>query len=357
MSAFIAGFVSTPFSFHPSRAASRRLSSSAIHFAEHNVEGPDDGHDVGHQVGPQHWVKRLQIHKRRRTNAHAIRLNSCVADDIVAELALGRFDRVVHLPHWRLEHFADARHDRPGGNVLDSLQADQARLPHLFYAHQVAVVGVPVPPSRNLKFVLVVSGVGHGLADVPLYPARAENRSGDSEINGLLRREHPDALRAPQPDAVLRQQVLVLSDLVLEILAEALDVFFQFVVGLVLQAANAKGMRGKPRAAVLLDNFENLLALPKAVEQRSQRADIERVSAEPEQVAGNALQLGEDGADDASARRRLRAQQLFDRLAIAQAVTHRGHVIHAVHVWSKLLVAAMLSDLLHAAVQIPDHAL
>src|SRR2546426_6894361 len=93
MSAFIAGFVSTPFSFHPSRAASRRLSSSAIHFAEHNVDGPDDGHHVGHQVAPHHCVKRLQIDKRRRANAHAIRLNSCVTDDIVAELALGTIDR------------------------------------------------------------------------------------------------------------------------------------------------------------------------------------------------------------------------------------------------------------------------
>ena len=55
--------------------------------------------------------------------------------------------------------------------------------------------------------------------------------------------------------------------------------------------------------------------------------------------------------------RRFRSQQLFDRLAVAQAVGNRRDVIHAVHVRRELLIAAVLGNFLDAAVQVADHAL
>ena len=107
---------------------------------------------------------------------------------------------------------------------------------------------------------------------------------------------------------------------------------------------------------ILLENLQDLFALAQAVEKRRQRADIQRVRAQPEQVAGDALQLGEDRANHARARRRFGAEQFLHRLAVAQAVRNRRHVVHAVHVGRELLVAAVLGDLLHAAVQVADHA-
>src|SRR5271166_219299 len=71
--------------------------SLAVHFSQHNVERPDDGHDVGHQMPANHLVKRFQIDERRRTNLHAVGLRSPVAHNVVAQLALGRFNRVIHL--------------------------------------------------------------------------------------------------------------------------------------------------------------------------------------------------------------------------------------------------------------------
>ena len=56
-------------------------------------------------------------------------------------------------------------------------------------------------------------------------------------------------------------------------------------------------------------------------------------------------------------RRRFDVQQLLHRLAVAQAVRDRRHVVHAVHVGIEHGVGAVLGDLLHAAMQVADDAL
>ena len=57
-----------------------------------------------------------------------------------------------------------------------------------------------------------------------------------------------------------------------------------------------------------------------------------------------------------AARRRFHVQQLLDRLAVAQPVGDRGHVIHAVHVGIEHRVGAVLGNLLHPAMQVADDA-
>ena len=139
-------------------------------------------------------------------------------------------------------------------------------------------------------------------------------------------------------------------------MAELFDIFFKTVVGFVEQAADAKGVGGQARAAILLKDFQNFFPLAEAVEDRRHRPDIQRVRAQPEQVAGDALQLGEDGAHPARPRRRFRAQQFFHRFAVAQAVGDRRHVVGAVHVGSELSIGTGLADFLHPAVQVADDA-
>ena len=124
-----------------------------------------------------------------------------------------------------------------------------------------------------------------------------------------------------------------------------------------MQAADAEGVGGEPRAAVLLEDLERLFALAEAVEHRRDGADIERVRAQPQQVAGDAVQLGEDHAHRLRARRRFDVQQLLHRQAVAQAVGDGRHVVHAVHVGVELRVGAVLGDLFHAAVQVADDAI
>src|SRR5256884_1687041 len=168
---------------------------------------------------------------------------------------------------------------------------------------------------------------------------------------------NPHALRPSDPDAVLREQILVFHDARFEILAEALDVLFESVVSLVLQPADAEGMGGQARPAILFKNFQNLFAFAEAVEERRKGANVQGMRAEPQEMAGDSLQLRQDGANHAGTRRRFHDQQFFNGFAISQAAADGCDIVHAVDIGSKLLIGAVLRDFFHTSVQIPDDAL
>src|SRR5258708_32367064 len=79
--------------------------------------------------------------------------------------------------------------------------------------------------------------------------------------------------------------------------------------------------------------------------------------AQPEEMAGNSLQLRQNGSNHARPWRGLRDEQFFHRFAISQAAADGRDIVHAVYIGSKLLVCAVLRDFLDAAVQISDDAL
>src|SRR5438105_12565960 len=107
----------------------------------------------------------------------------------------------------------------------------------------------------QFNFVCIVCSERHCCADVPLYYASSQDGTGCAQSDGLSRLQDSDALGAAKPDAVLRQQFFVIGDTRFEGFAEALDVFFERVVGLVLQPADAKRMRGQSRATIFLENL------------------------------------------------------------------------------------------------------
>ncbi len=74
-------------------------------------------------------------------------------------------------------------------------------------------------------------------------------------------------------------------------------------------------------------------------------------------MAGQPVQFGQDHANVLGAARGFHIQQLFYRFAVAQAVRHRRHVIHAIHVRIEHGVGAVLGDFLHSAMEVADHAL
>ena len=80
------------------------------------------------------------------------------------------------------------------------------------------------------------------------------------------------------------------------------------------------------------------------------------MSSQPQQVAGDPVQLRQDGADILGSRRSLHVEQFFHRLAIAEPVGNRSHIVHAVHVRGKLDVGPVFGNLFHAAMQITDDA-
>ncbi len=167
---------------------------------------------------------------------------------------------------------------------------------------------------------------------------------------------HADILGALQPDAVAGKQSLVFVDLGRKESQKILYVFFEAGVGFVLAAADAEGMRGEARAAVLFENLEDLFPVAEGIEERRHRADVERVRAQPKLVAGNALEFRQDHANVLRARRGFDVQQFLDRFAVAQPVRHGGAIVHAIDVGIEHRVGAVLGDFFDAAMKVSDDA-
>ena len=149
----------------------------------------------------------------------------------------------------------------------------------------------------------------------------------------------------------------VLDDLRVHDLAELEDLLVPAGRNLQRQPANPHRVVGEPRAAVLLEQVEDQLALAERIEEHRHRADVHRVGAQPEAVAGNPLELAENRPHVARAARHLDRHQLLDRLAVADVVGRGRHVVHPVGQQDDLRPVAVLAQFLDAAVEVADHDL
>src|SRR5689334_7399964 len=75
----------------------KRLSPSAVDFAEHDVETADRGDHVGNQAALHEPRQGLKIDEGRRADLKAERMIAAVSDDEKAQLPLGILDRRVDL--------------------------------------------------------------------------------------------------------------------------------------------------------------------------------------------------------------------------------------------------------------------
>src|SRR6201989_2153614 len=144
---------------------------------------------------------------------------------------------------------------------LQSLLHDAARLPHLFEAYEVTVVGVAVRADGYVEVHVCVGRVRTALAYVPGDARASQRRAGESDCNRFCRRDNADADRSPEPDSVLGEHRLVLSPALRKIISEALHVSREALVRVVRHAADTPGVCGEPRAELLLENLQNLFAL------------------------------------------------------------------------------------------------
>ncbi len=207
---------------------------------------------------------------------------------------------------------------------------------------------------RHVELHLVVGRVRLVLAHVAQHAGAAQRRPAQSEGQRLRSADDADVLGALQPDPVVRQQLLVLDDFRVHDLAELEDLLVPAGRHLQRQPADAHRVVGEPCAAELLEEIENQLALAERVEEHRHRADVHRVRAEPQAVAGDALQLAEHRAHVPRAPRHLDRHQLLDRLAVADVVGRGRDVVHPVGEQDDLRPVAVLAQLLDAAVQVAD---
>ena len=163
-----------------------------------------------------------------------------------------------------------------------------------------------------------------------------------------------DALGALEPDAVVGEQLFVLVELLRHDVAELEHLLVPADGDVERQPTDAHRVVGETRAAVLLEQIENQLALAERVQEHRHRADVHRVRAEPQAVARDPLQLAQRHPDVPRAPRHLELHQLLDRLAVADVVGRCRDVIHAIGQQDDLRPVAVLAELLDAAMEIAD---
>ncbi len=268
---------------------------------------------------------------------------------------------------------------RVGAQPVDALGDDAVRLAHFLDPHQVAVVAVAVRADRDVEIHPVVDFIGLLLAQVPGDAGAADHRAREPELQRALRRDHADVHRALFPDAVVREQGLVIVDGLRKAFRERLDEvehaaaarlveLVHFLLGapargLVLRHAVRQVAMDAARTVIGgvhasagdgLVHVHELLALLEAEEEHRHRADVEAVRAEPHEVVQDARDLVEHHADVLRALGGLDAEQPLDGEHVRVLVTHHGHVVEPVHVADGLVEGLGLGQLLGAAVQQPD---
>src|SRR5882762_2734257 len=97
----------------------------SVHFSQDDVKRADDRHHVRHEAAADHHVQSLQIDKRWRADTNPVGLRRIIAHNVIAELALGGFDRYIRFAHGRLHYLAYLAHDGSGWDLVHGL-ADNA---------------------------------------------------------------------------------------------------------------------------------------------------------------------------------------------------------------------------------------
>src|SRR5262249_13845313 len=282
-----------------------------------------------------HLTQSLQIDEGRRSYTQSSRLRRAVGDQIDPKLAFRRFYRMIVIARRRFDHLRHfLRHYRAFGQFIDGLQDDLARLPHLFHAHQIAIVRVAVLSIRDVELKIGIALVGMRFAYIPLHARTAQRRPGQSHIYCIFGGDDSYSHSAAQPDAICIEHRLHFVDARRKSIAELLHLIFETFVSVVGHSAHAKGMASQSRAEEVLEDLQYLLTLAKSPKEDRHRAYVERVSRKPEQMARKPVQFRKRDAQVLSALRHFKTESLLYGLDVTQPVRYGGDVVGAVEIRS-----------------------
>src|SRR5207249_4320563 len=145
----------------------------------------------------------------------------------------------------------------------------------------------------DFKIEIGVRRVRLRFSDIVLDSGAAQCRTGQAEIDGFFCREDADAHGSLQPDSISVQKRLVLVYATREYLEKVTHSRLELRIGIPPQPADAKCVRRQSRANEIFKYLEYLFALAETVQQHGDRADIHRVSSQPQQMRRDTLKLGE----------------------------------------------------------------
>ena len=121
-----------------------------------------------------------------------------------------------------------------------------------------------------------------------------------------------------------------------------------------MHAADAEIGRMHARARGALVEHHQLLAFLEAPQRRGERADVQRLRRDVEDVREQPPDLGKQHANELAALGHLDAQQLFGRQAKGVLLIHRRDVIEPVEIGHRLQIGLVFDQLLGAAMQEAD---
>src|SRR5216683_4794008 len=186
---------------------------------------------------------------------------------------------------------AAARH--PFQRLVDDVEA----LLHLQHAYQVAVVHIAIGANRNIEIKLLIAAVRECFADIPHHTAAAQHGTAYPIGNSVLRAQNSYAPGAFDPELVIGQKVVIL----LQALRENAGKFAHLVIEagrqVRLQAARTNIAGHHAHAGNKLEDIQDHLALAETIQENAHRSKVEGMGAQPDQVAGDALQFGQQHAD------------------------------------------------------------
>src|SRR5207247_5143571 len=87
---------------------------------------------------------------------------------------------------------------RPALHLFHGLPYDAHALAHLFHAHQVAIVIVPLLSQRDVEFHPVIDKIGKVSPDVVVYSRRPAHGARNGIADGIFRGEDSDILRSEE---------------------------------------------------------------------------------------------------------------------------------------------------------------
>ena len=100
--------------------------------------------------------------------------------------------------------------------------------------------------------------------------------------------------------------------------------------------------------------FRKLPPLAEAIHHHGDGADLEPVRGQPDKMAGDALELGDQHTDVHHPLGHFDTEQLLDGQTERQAVGLRAQVVHPLHERNHLLPFLLLGGLLDSRVQVSD---
>ena len=236
--------------------------------------------------------------------------------------------------------------------MLNALRHDFAALTHLLDPDPVAIVRVAVFADRNAPFHLIVGAVGFIFAKVVIDARAAQRGTAEAETEGIFRRNDRDPLGAGQPDPVFFQQEVALVNFRRKLPNEFSELGNEFGCQIQFHATDAVPAGGQPCATELIKPVEQNFTVPERVEENRHGADVERLGAQPEEVANNPLGLSHDRAKIFRAWRDLQVEQLLNSPDVGKIVIHGADIVEPVGVRNKLMIGPALGKLFHAPVQV-----